>query len=809
MANSDMDMTKLGNGPRARRTSRGLERSRAHLRQHRSRTGSEEEKQNINTLSWVKFSLLLAFDVTMIGINTCIWTLASVFLFCFSKCHDWLLMKLVGVNYLYNVSWEDPRVDRTALKLHEGDHVLTIASAGDNVLDFIIDGAKVTAVDLNACQLALCSLKRAAILELNHDEFFRIFAKQDMDLLRNKYHLLKKHMDANAIKFWDSKLPSFSGFMYSGSSGWLAFFLFRVLFPVTGFSWIRAALVEGVSQDDFRRRVKNHEARLEWLAWIADSVLMPIFAPLAGVPEAQLNLGMSREGNVHTIMERVFLNTDLVEDNYFFYGYIVGEYSERCCPRYLKAEHFSTLKRAMAGGKLILYHGTLADRLRLDAQVAKPPSYTAAIMLDHLDWMDDMMVNEELSLLWPLLNNDTGRVLWRSFSDEPHRAALKHLSAEKVDNGSGDRTGMYWGVWVAGKNTCGNHPELTSPGLFWQEQQPMSLVDKVVTGAKIVTFPVLSPVLSMASNAAARLTGVSKEDLTNNAHAKKIEAFYASQADAYDAFRENFLHARVHLATCLPLPPGELTWVDVGAGTARNLEFFPVDTLKRRFKKIYILDISASLLDVARRRVEAAGLSDVVELVLADFTDLSDKGKSALPAPGSVDLVTFSYSLSMIPDKRSALQQATRLLAPGGSLGIADFFYRNDSDTYKDKPVSKWISHVYDLGCKLWFRQDGVHLLSNDVLDTLNDSTELTCAERFRGSVPLLPILNPWHGIHITRKLSAKDREVFTDSAASSVASIVEEEEEENSLDAESKPKPMNGHATGKGKGKGKKNKSK
>jgi hypothetical protein len=55
-------------------------------------------------------------------------------------------------------------------------------------------------------------------------------------------------------------------------------------------------------------------------------------------------------------------------------------------------------------------------------------------------------------------------------------------------------------------------------------------VDKIATGIKIVSFPVLSQVFSLASNAAARLTGVSKEDLSNNAHAKKIEAFYSSQA---------------------------------------------------------------------------------------------------------------------------------------------------------------------------------------------------------------------------------------------------------------------------------------
>jgi S-adenosylmethionine:diacylglycerol 3-amino-3-carboxypropyl transferase len=60
----------------------------------------------------------------------------------------------------------------------------SLVFTGDNVLDFVIDGAKVTAVDLNQCQLALCSLKRAAILELNHADFFAIFAQQDIDLLR-------------------------------------------------------------------------------------------------------------------------------------------------------------------------------------------------------------------------------------------------------------------------------------------------------------------------------------------------------------------------------------------------------------------------------------------------------------------------------------------------------------------------------------------------------------------------------------------------------------------------------------------------
>lgn len=165
--------------------------------------------------------------------------------------------------------------------------------------------------------------------------------------------------------------------------------LFRIIFPVCGFGWVRRALQDGVSKEEFRRRVRAHESAFEFIAWVADSVLVPLFAPLAGVPEAQLNLGNEREGNVHTIIERVFLNTDLVNDNYFFLGYILGYYTRECCPRYLKSEHYPALQAAMRAGKWELFHGTLATRLRLDATQPRPPKYTAAIMLDHMDWMND------------------------------------------------------------------------------------------------------------------------------------------------------------------------------------------------------------------------------------------------------------------------------------------------------------------------------------------------------------------------------------------------------------------------------------
>ncbi|EGD83081.1 hypothetical protein PTSG_03719 [Salpingoeca rosetta] len=745
---------RLGKGAvRRRRRTMGLHRSKNFLQRQRARlnSGSKREK----ALSLLQLLFYVGVDILTASVTATIWFFAGIFLWFFSHIHDAILSRIVGFHYLYNVSWEDPRVDREALNLTEDDHVITIASACDNVLDFIIDGARVTAVDLNECQLALCELKKAAILELGFEDFFAIFAEQDIKLLKAKFAHLKRHLGPHSLRFWERTLRrGFGGFMYSGSSGWLAFMLFRVLFPVIGMGWVRKALLDGVDQATFRRKAQQHAKRLEFIAWVADSVLVPICAPLAGVPAAQLGLGDHREGNVHTIMERVFLHTDVVNDNYFFLGYILGKYTRTCCPRYLKEEHFGKLKRYIRQNRLDLYHGTLADRYRDDMRQVVPPTYTAAIMLDHLDWMDDAGVNEELALLWPLLDDDRGRILWRSFSDTPHRAALKWMDSTRVDDGSRDRTGMYWGVWVAEKKTCGVHPEDITPGLFWSPQPPFSLVDQLLTGLRIVSFPVLQAFRSGMSKAQC-LSGVAADDLSRNRHAHKIEAFYQSQAKAYDAFRENFLHARKALATSLPLKSDEkLVWIDVGAGTARNLEFFPVDTLRRRFAKIYILDISASLLNVARHRIERAGLSDIVELVLADFTDLSEAGQQALPKPGTAHLVTFSYSLSMIPNKTAALQQAARLLHPDGAIGVADFFQAGPAH-HQHKPVSRMLSRLYDLGCKLWFRQDGVHLLSDHLFDTVlerDNGVLAVCTERFRGQVPLIPVLRPWHGVWVGKR---------------------------------------------------------
>ena len=53
-------------------------------------------------------------------------------------------------------------MDQEVFNLTPEDHVITIASAGDNVFDYLIEGSKVTAVDFNGCQIALTEMKSVA-----------------------------------------------------------------------------------------------------------------------------------------------------------------------------------------------------------------------------------------------------------------------------------------------------------------------------------------------------------------------------------------------------------------------------------------------------------------------------------------------------------------------------------------------------------------------------------------------------------------------------------------------------------------------
>jgi S-adenosylmethionine-diacylgycerolhomoserine-N-methlytransferase len=221
-------------------------------------------------------------------------------------------------------------------------------------------------------------------------------------------------------------------------------------------------------------------------------------------------------------------------------------------------------------------------------------------------------------------------------------------------------------------------------------------------------------------------------------HAERLESFYRGQADAYDQFRKHLLKGREEMYAALPLKTGDVM-IEMGAGTGANLEFLGQRVSLPR--KVYLVDLSRSLLDVADRRKRDRGWLNV-ETCEADATTFA-------PAESPADAVTFSYSLTMIPDWFAAIDHAYELLKPGGVVGVVDFYVTRK---YPDAGRVKhpWLTRTF---WPTWFNLDNVYP-SPDHVPYLSRKFETLRFEEKRAWMRYLPGTRVPYYIFIGRKPS-------------------------------------------------------
>lgn len=152
----------------------------------------------------------------------------------------------------------------------------------------------------------------------------------------------------------------------------------------------------------------------------------------------------------------------------------------------------------------------------------------------------------------------------------------------------------------------------------------------------------------------------------------------------------------------------------------------PVTTF---FSKVYLVDLSPSLCEIARKRFARLGWDIRVICQDARAFRLEDHGhgsemKSAgdsltyttesLGPRSQADFITMSYSLSMIPDYYSVLDSLSGLLAPGGLVGVVDFYVQSIVETAGRNYIGgsfnrhvNWLSRVI---WRSWFDCDRVGL---------------------------------------------------------------------------------------------------
>ncbi|WP_404310653.1 class I SAM-dependent methyltransferase [Neorhodopirellula lusitana] len=219
-------------------------------------------------------------------------------------------------------------------------------------------------------------------------------------------------------------------------------------------------------------------------------------------------------------------------------------------------------------------------------------------------------------------------------------------------------------------------------------------------------------------------------------HQDRLESFYRAQANDYDSFRERMLHGRRELIESLVFPD-QGVWVDLGCGTGKNLEFAgdKISSLTR----IELVDLSDSMLKVAADRI--AGLRRSGKIAATAGTQVRCCDATATPlADGCADVVSLSYSLTMIPDWFSAIDEAYRLLKVGGTIAVVDFHVSRKHPA-RDRVRHGWLTRT---GWPIWFGTDNVNL-SPDHLPMLQKRFHTESLHESRGSIPYLPLVRVPH----------------------------------------------------------------
>jgi S-adenosylmethionine-diacylglycerol 3-amino-3-carboxypropyl transferase len=302
-----------------------------------------------------------------------------------SRGREWM-ERLVFSGIVFNMSWEDPEMDRRAFNLTPDDTVISISSAGCNPLNFLCQSPrKLISIDSNPAQNAIIELKLATIKTCDHATFFDIFAARRPAAASEVYRTrLRGELSERSREFWDRNLWMAHRGLYNFGKMGLAARIVRFVLPRIGLTHaLTEQFFELRSLADQKKWYDRHVRDRLWgpvTEWLCESRW---FMYLCGVHPRQLRLVDGRHGIYEFVHERIeyALTRVPIYDNYFLSVTATGRFRGQRVPPYLLESNFQTLRRNL--DRVLIVNGSLGPYL----DTLPPGSINKFNLLDIFDWM--------------------------------------------------------------------------------------------------------------------------------------------------------------------------------------------------------------------------------------------------------------------------------------------------------------------------------------------------------------------------------------------------------------------------------------
>lgn len=304
---------------------------------------------------------------------------------------------------VYNQIWEDPHVDLQALHLDANSRLMTIASGGCNLLNYLTaQPHSIHAVDLNFSHICFTRLKLAALKHLpTFEDFFHFYGyadhPQNIDLYN---HYIHSHLDEETRQYWEAssifrnpRIHYFADNLYR--HGTMSYFI-RLVHVLS--KWFARDPKELLKKNDPEERERYFEVHFapffeRWPIKLLGK--MPFLFYGLGIPPQQFN-AMKKECNgalnrlYYHRVKRLLCDFPL-EENYFAWQAFGQRYDvekRRAIPDYLKEEHYETIRSNV--DRIDLFYTSLADYLKQQPNRC----LNRFVFLDSQDWMNAEAITE-------------------------------------------------------------------------------------------------------------------------------------------------------------------------------------------------------------------------------------------------------------------------------------------------------------------------------------------------------------------------------------------------------------------------------
>ena len=256
----------------------------------------------------------------------------------------------------YANCWEDADVLLAALRPAAGKRILSIASAGDNALALVGEGADVVAADLSPAQLACLELRVAAFRRLEYEELLGFLGVRPAKDRTGVYRRLAGDLSEPARRFWDSHGPAIAAGIVSGGrfEGYFRAFRTKILPWIHGRKTVAALLAE---KDETSRNTFYEQT---WDTWQWRFLFRVFFSRfMMGRLGRDPEFFRYVEGSVaERILQRTrYALTALpTHANPYLAAILTGGYGA-ALPRYLRPEHFAPIRAGL--DRLQLFQGSI------------------------------------------------------------------------------------------------------------------------------------------------------------------------------------------------------------------------------------------------------------------------------------------------------------------------------------------------------------------------------------------------------------------------------------------------------------------